>query len=834
MNRSARRALRCIALVAALSAGCGGESSPTPDTAGDAPADVPTEAADAIEEVADIPAELPLPDADPDVAADLPADGTGTDAVSDVPPDVPTDTPPQDAEPDVPVGPPYRVSTSFDARASVEQVHVRTAIPATVLQVIDADGGLVAEGTVDEWGSLVFRNVPPGRGYSVRPASDPADYTGPLTVLSVEGSLPPDSFYESQVLQPGFGYLTTRDGTKLSYFLTLPGPPEEGPYPTVVSYSGYSPSRPGHVLSSQIEGFCPDYPILCNAPDDPSNLVAALLGFATLGVNMRGTGCSDGAYDYFEPLQTLDGYDVVEIAARQPWVLDHEVGMVGLSFPGIGQLFVAAARPPSLVAIAPQSVIADSASSCLAPGGIYNDGFAKNWHDMVLNAAVPYHHGWVKDVIAAGDTLCDAHQKMHGQQRDAIEEALDHLYYDDEIAKPVDPSAWVDRIQVPVLMTGQWQDEQTGPHFAALLDRFTGAPDLRAVVTNGFHNDGFAPERLTEWMEFIQLFVAKQVPTIPGEVQAMGSFFMQEVFGAALAFGESDLASQPDLASALSAWRARPRVRVLFDTGNAPGTPAGSPQSAFEASFAAWPVPATVADRWRFQPGGAMSADAPPADGGASTFVHDPDAGQRTQVTGSVYANPPNWTWRNPDAGKAVAFVSAPLAADRVMIGHASADLWIRTDATDVDLEVTLSEVRPDGDEVYVQGGWLRAGHRALRSDATELRPIHTFRFEDYATLPAGEWTLVRVEVMPFAHAFRAGSRIRVAVDTPGDSRAEWRFRTLAYDTPPAIELGHDAAHPSGIALPLVPGVDVPTDLPACGTLRGQPCREYLPAANGG
>ena len=34
------------------------------------------------------------------------------------------------------------------------------------------------------------------------------------------------------------------------------------------------------------------------------------MGFTVVDVNMRGTGCSGGAFDFFEPLQSLDGYDV--------------------------------------------------------------------------------------------------------------------------------------------------------------------------------------------------------------------------------------------------------------------------------------------------------------------------------------------------------------------------------------------------------------------------------------------------------------------------------------------------------------------------------------------
>src|SRR5690606_40686389 len=79
--------------------------------------------------------------------------------------------------------------------------------------------------------------------------------------------------------------------------------------------------------------------------------------YAVMGVNMRGTGCSAGWFDYFEWRQALDGYDVVEIVARQPWA--DGVGLVGKSYPGISQLFVAATQPPSLRAIVPGHVVGD-------------------------------------------------------------------------------------------------------------------------------------------------------------------------------------------------------------------------------------------------------------------------------------------------------------------------------------------------------------------------------------------------------------------------------------------------------------------------------------------
>ncbi|HOH78008.1 MAG TPA: hypothetical protein PLB35_12225, partial [Myxococcota bacterium] len=61
----------------------------------------------------------------------------------------------------------------------------------------------------------------------------------------------------------------------------------------------------------------------------------------------------------------------------------------------------------------------------------------------------------------------------------------------------------------------------------------------------------------------------------------------------------------------------------------------------------------------------------------------------------------------------------------------------------------------------------------------------------------------------------------------PGDSMTRWKFRLVEFETPPTIDIGHDADHPSSIALPLVPGVQIPTTQPACTSLRGQPCRDY-------
>ena len=223
----------------------------------------------------------------------------------------------------------------FTVQPSVDQVAVTGATMGAKVVLRDGDGKPVATRSVDALGSTLFRDVPAGAGYVVTVDGTKSE---PVTVLD-PGATPPSTLYTGQQLADGYGYLTTRDGTQLSIDVHLPGPADQGPYPTVVEYSGYDPSNPD---STQ-----------------PASQAAQLLGFATVGVNLRGTGCSGGAYNYFEELESLDGYDAVEAVAAQPWVKGNTVGMVGISFPGITQLFVAQTRPQHLSAITPLSVLDD-------------------------------------------------------------------------------------------------------------------------------------------------------------------------------------------------------------------------------------------------------------------------------------------------------------------------------------------------------------------------------------------------------------------------------------------------------------------------------------------
>lgn len=728
-------------------------------------------------------------------------------------------------------------TAAFAVRPGVQMVTVTGARPGAPLTLVDRDGRRLETLVTDDAGQASFaylpseyatfrtgpgedlpagsgRTLPAGDGYTIRDESaDPVQETEPFTVATRD-DVPPDSLYMEQHIADGFGYITMRDGVKLSAMVRLPDAAlyGEGPYPTVIEYSGYGPSNPDQA--------------------EPGSMIAGLLGYATVGVNIRGTGCSGGVFDLFTPAQQADGYDIVEAVARQPWVLHNKVGMVGLSYSGITQLYTASTQPPHLAAITPLSVTEDAWQQ-LWPGGIYNSGFTRKWLEERDRQAAPDGMPWTQALIDGGDDTCAQNLELRSQNPD-FERLFSSLEFRPADSDNRDLSRLVGDISVPVYLTGAWQDEQTGPRFATMLDEFTGTDHERFTLFNGRHPDGYSPALLTRWYEFLELYVAKRVPHVPDMVRAAAPAYFESAFGAPGLTLEADrfnAYAQEDYDAALAAYESEPQVRVLFESGAGSETP-GAPVSRFEATFDSWPPSQAAARTWYLGPDESLLDVAPPADN-ADSYQYDPAAGDRTFFGPHGYEMmAPVWDfdWKQLERDKGLSYLTAPLENDLVVAGPAHAKLWFGSEAEDANVQVSVTEVRPDGVEYLVQSGQLRVGDRAIDEARTDqLDVAHTYRAEDYATIPRGKLVEVEVGIPPFAHAFRAGSRIRIMISTPGGNHAAWLFTNPDYGDKAAthrIAFGGDYA--SSLVLPVVGGIDVPPGLPPCPSLRGQACRSFV------
>jgi predicted acyl esterase len=755
------------------------------------------------------------------------------------------------------------VPANFVVRPGVRQVTVTDAAAKQSLTLVDAGGRRLITLIADTQGNATFANIPdeylvyetgsgnppptgrgqtlvPGDGYVIRDeTTNPVQTSEPFHVLARDEH-PPESLYDEQVVngvpwqivgggvldghsvEEGVNYLRMRDGTTLSAMVRFPDPRLYGdpPYPTVIELSGYDPSNP--------------------ADPEPGSFIAQAFGYATVGVNLRGTGCSGGVFDVFSTAEQADGYDMIEIIARQPWVLHHHVGMVGLSYSGNTQLYVGSTQPPSLAGLTSLSVIEDSWQMAW-PGGIYNAGFTKQWV-LERERQSSGGQGWTLDRINAGDTECAANQALRNQSV-GFEAFVRALEFRPSDADDRDLSKLVPSINRPVFLTGAWQDEQTGPRFATMIKNFTGAGKKRFVLFNGHHPDGYSAHNLSRWYEFLSLYVAKRVPRVNDLVRAGLPSQMEGFFGVPLQLDPDRFADLDDsqYEEALARWEADPSVTVDLEVGMGdPEHALGAPVPRFTQRFDEFP-PDNMEAWHLFLDADGRLADATPDAEGADRFTFDSAIGMVGYAHSGAYdfLKPSvtlDFDWQPTHDGKGLSYLTDPLAEDVVIAGSGHADLWLRSESAEAGLEIVLSEVTPDGDEVRIQNGVLRAGFRKVDDERSDDLTIQIHYDEaSYSPVPVDQYVLVQVPIFPVTHPLRAGSRLRVQINTPGGDLPLWFFenRDPGGDNV-AYRIGRGGAHASSIVLPVLPAgsVDIPAERPICGALRGQPCRPYLALAN--
>ena len=648
------------------------------------------------------------------------------------------------------------------------------------------------------------------------------------------------------------------DETTLHYKVMLPDPAQwgPGPYPAVIDYSGYLPA---------IEVY--------DGLDD--RFTAA--GYAVVGLNIRGSACSGGKFDYFERRQAVDGVEAIDWLANRPWS-NGKFGMVGKSYPGITQLFVAGARAmvaptnvgnsiveaggdghrtqewidkvlaDHLAAIVPGHVFADLYRDVPYPGGIQNVTFAGGWSaqrvfegyvvgpQYVTDPATgPLSEGDPQGALEGAqkaDTQCLANQSQHaanGPFNPFVQALQPQNNFDSVFFQERSPFWWANEIATPTFLIESWQDEQVGSRATHILERLRPGLPWKFLGTNGDHGEYYGPAVFPHILRFLSYHLKGEIPageqrtvtetttvTTP-EIKPNGKAHPSKTTTT-----EQTTTRPETFAEALARYNAEDRVTINWETGAN-----GGRNPAWTSTYKTWPVPELTADRLFATPDGGLTPTKPES-AGSTSYTYAPEYGSQERG-GYKLVEVPAASWNDrPPAGTSASFTTAPLTEDKVLLGTASIDLFLSSTAPDTDLEVTLSEVRPDGKEVFVQQGWLRASHRAENPElSTETRPFQTHLATDVRPLVPGTPSLMRVEIFPFGHVFREGSQVRVTVAAPHIHPDLWGFTALPTVAQNTIHTGGATA--SSVVLPLVSGESAGVrQLPNCGgisVLRNQPCR---------
>jgi predicted acyl esterase len=109
---------------------------------------------------------------------------------------------------------------------------------------------------------------------------------------------------------------------------------------------------------------------------------------------------------------------------------------------------------------------------------------------------------------------------------------------------------------------------------------------------------------------------------------------------------------------------------------------------------------------------------------------------------------------------------------------------------------------------------------------------VLSLRASDVSPLPSNRFVPVTIPLYYEGHVYRAGSRIRVTITAPNGDQPVWSFGETDPQGTATVAIARSTQMPSSLLLPVVPGVSVPTGLPPCPGLRGEPCRDYQPYVN--
>jgi hypothetical protein len=551
---------------------------------------------------------------------------------------------------------------------------------------------------------------------------------------------------------------------------TVELPAATGRFPVALTYAGY----------------CEGVSYSCNAPDSAPALLAA--GYAVLGVSIRGTSCSSGTFDAFSSQEFSDGAAAVEWAARQSWSTGH-VGMFGDSFPGITQLGVAGLRPAHLDAVAPWQVTSDLYRDVGYPGGITDTGFGAFWAG--IDQPVNSYDSGIEQALNAGDTTC-VQSLLHDLAVEPTENvalnALQHPY-DDAFWQGHHPGANEAKIDIPVFGCYTWQDDEVSSRGSSYLSQLNPARTW-VVASNGYHGQ-----------------CELNSPLVINELVA---FFNRYVKGVNNGFERT------------------PHIQLWHEAStNGSGDNVPSWITKW-ASYSSIPIrPVTL----YFQSNRALSLSRPKSTTAFDRYAY-PGPALGTE-NGDVFGQH-SLLWKGEDPpGASVSYTTPRLTRDTEFFGSGSANLWLSSTAPDTDLQITVTEVRPDGQEMYVARGWLRASYRALdRARSTQLAPYQTDQKADARSLVPRRPTYMRAQLWPFDYVFHKGSSIRLWIDAPTGETGGWSFNFIP--TPAVNRIFADRKHPSAIVLGHLLGGHAEAPASTCDTVLNQPCRRNVVAVPSG
>lgn len=484
---------------------------------------------------------------------------------------------------------------------------------------------------------------------------------------------------------------------------------------------------------------------------DPAYLTDA--GYAHVIVDLRGTGKSEGSYrGWMSSDEATDAYDAIEWAAAQDWC-DGSVGMAGVSYFGAIQLAAAALQPPHLKAIMPFN----------APADYYREG---SHHGGILHTFFDF----IYMVFARGRAESDV---VAGSSPEELAELVDRLTADPDLAmyaglfntaaNPDRSPLFFDLLANPLDGPFYWERSAYRDYDKIKIPFYTGSG----------------------WWAYAHMHLRGAFEHYKG-IDAPGKLYIESRV-------EADAPMDEAYNAELVRWYDHWLKGVDNGIMDEPPIKLHVRGAGWRHEHE-WPLPQTEWVRLHLRRDGGLTRDPDPGGGDPDVFVQPPIVEDHRVATCD--------------------YLTEPLREEVELIGPSALTLHASIDSTDTNWMASVIDVAPDGREVELTRGFLKASHREVDEERSQpWQPYHPHTASD--PVEPGRIYEYRLGLSPLASVFGKGHRVKVSIGCLDHSMWPPRDLELGADHQPwhvcrgatvshSIQRGPE--YPSALLLPLVTG----------------------------
>ena len=538
------------------------------------------------------------------------------------------------------------------------------------------------------------------------------------------------------------------DGVKLSCDVFRPDSNEK--FPAILSVHCYhqsgqtGPIKPTAISTAQWRHPGQENTNASLESGDP--IFFARRGYVHVVVNVRGTGKSEGKWDFVGPQEVQDVHDSIEWAATQPWC-NGDVAMFGVSYFAWIQLFVAALNPPHLKTIFCPWGATDFYRDLFYRGGM----FAYKW---------PI--GWSQTSLVYANAKPENHCKNELGEEGYYKAIADLLEEDDirvvpEIVQVLkNPEAGVNPFIVNLLLHplyDKFWEDRTVKYETINIPAYIGA----CWANYGIHLRGAfrSWEKLNVPKKMIigpPIYLDRPLYQLQHEAVRWFDHWLRGI--------DTGIMDEP-------------AVR-LFIMGT------GEWKESTD-----WPLPETKWTPFYLHEEGLLSEHEFWANEGSDSF-HD-----------------------SPWMRGYLKYSTPPLVENTEVAGPITLKLYASTNDKDIHWIISLLERDQDGHERLLTKGWLKGSHRKMDVDNSKpWEPYHYHNKPE--DLTPGEIYEFDISLVPTGNLFKAGSQIVLKIscvdDEPTNPLELIATGSLKSQSVSRITLYRNGDYPSCLVLPITKG----------------------------